>query len=100
MLLRSCLSAQREDLLESFRAIVNALGPSGDAVLDLVGSAPEAPLTAWRSQSRSRLQQLISEELPDETPRRYASAPSLRRTEFSTLLRICRFTIFGLSWRR
>jgi hypothetical protein len=71
-LLRRCIGAQREELLDSFRAIVNALGAGATDVLGLVGAAaPQDPLTEWRDKSRARLDQLIAEELPGEIPSRY-----------------------------
>jgi hypothetical protein len=70
-LLRRCLSAQRDDLLESFRAIVSAMG-GGDDVLGLIEAVPEKPTIAWREESEARLAELIADELADEDPSRYA----------------------------
>jgi hypothetical protein len=70
-LLRRCLSAQREELLDSFRAIVSTLGVGGADALGLGGVQPRPPLELWRDESRERFHELIAKELPDEQPSRY-----------------------------
>jgi hypothetical protein len=72
-LLRRCIRAQRDELLDSFRAIVHAVGPPGADVLGTVGQPIQEPLVAWRKESRERLADLIADELPEERPSRYAS---------------------------
>lgn len=70
-LLRRCMSAQREELLDSFRTIARALG-AGGGILTLLGAEPDPSLAAWIEESRARLDELMAEELPDERPSRYA----------------------------
>jgi transcriptional regulator with XRE-family HTH domain len=75
-LLRRCIAAQRDELVEAFRSIAIALGSQGGAgVLDVLvgdGPGPQDRLRDWEEAGRSQLQQRISEELPDENPSRYA----------------------------
>jgi len=72
-LLRRCIQAQRDELLDGFRAIVLALGGRGAEVLSLVEQPSESSLARWRRESGDRLDALIADELPDEQPSRYAA---------------------------
>jgi hypothetical protein len=72
-LLRRCMSAQRDELLDSFRSIASALGAGGGDVLSVLGGGErDASLAAWTEESRARLDELVAEELPNEKPSRYA----------------------------
>jgi len=75
-LLRRCLRAQREELVESFRAIALALGSEGAReVAGLVGGASGAAseqLADWEASCRERLEMLVAHYLADEEPSRYA----------------------------
>ncbi len=74
-LLRRCLQAQREDLLESFRSLVFGLGSKGaKGAIDLLeDGTPTAveDLAAWDAEGRARLEHLVDEDLPSESPGRY-----------------------------
>ena len=72
-LLRRCIQAQRDELLDGFRAIVYALGGKGVEVRNMVATPSEGPLERWRKESRERLDALVAEELPEEQPSRYAA---------------------------
>lgn len=70
-LLRRCLSAQKEDLLDSFRAIVNTLG--AEEALGVLAAPTPAPLDAWRQACVSRLEELVAEELGTEAGNPYST---------------------------
>jgi transcriptional regulator with XRE-family HTH domain len=76
-LLRRCVAAQREELVQSFRTIMVALGSEGgaEAVALATGAearAPEQNLIEWEEAGRNRLRERIARDLPDENPSRYA----------------------------
>jgi hypothetical protein len=72
-LLRRYLQAQRDELLDGFRAIVLAFGGPGGEVLSMVQAPSEGPLARWRRECQERLDALIAEESVDEQPSRYAA---------------------------
>lgn len=76
-LLRRCIGSQRDELVESFRSIVVALGSeAGTAAMALAAGSeikePKLELVEWEEEGRRRLQERLSRDLPDETPSRYA----------------------------
>jgi hypothetical protein len=58
--------------MDSFRAIVAALGDRSSEVVEMLADRPEPVLETWRRECRQRLDRLIAKELPDEVPSRYA----------------------------
>jgi len=60
-LLRRCLSAQREELVTSFRNIVNIVGSGGQIAETLAASAsPTTALQTWEQTSLNRLDDLLA----------------------------------------
>lgn len=79
-LLRRCVNAQREELLEGFRTIALALGgDSADTAATLLAgiSRPSegraSELAAWEASGRERLADLVRAHLADERPSRYGN---------------------------
>lgn len=69
-LLKRCISNQREDLLDGFRAIVGAVG--ADGALGMLAQRPDAPLVRWRGEARRRLDDLVSNSADSGAADRYA----------------------------
>jgi transcriptional regulator with XRE-family HTH domain len=76
-LLRRCIGSQRDELVESFRSIVTALGSEeASDVLDLATREtrrrpPQVELAQWEEEGRERLRERIANDLADENPSRY-----------------------------
>jgi transcriptional regulator with XRE-family HTH domain len=75
-LLRRCIRAQREELVESFRSIVLGLGATGTAEIFATLNGADRPsaedeLAAWDATGRARLADLVQRDLASERPGRY-----------------------------
>jgi hypothetical protein len=66
-LISRCIRANREDLLESVRAVLET--PRGALPFEALEHRAGSPLDEWIEDSRNRFETLLDEEYPDEEPR-------------------------------